>query len=121
MIRRYVLTRDVTTDECPWLVNVPQPITEGTVVYRFTKPTYGAVREFAATLDPEYDYPFFELPHDAVRPDPLEADFPRRYCKRCDYYTDHVSTAHDGLAERGLLRPPTRALPDPPNNQGAPS
>jgi hypothetical protein len=28
-----------------------------------------------------------------------------RYCKTCDFYTDHVSTAHDGLAARGLLLP----------------
>lgn len=30
-------------------------------------------------------------------------DDARRYCSRCDFYTDHVSTAHDGLAVRGLL------------------
>lgn len=29
----------------------------------------------------------------------------RRYCKQCGFYTDHVSTAHDGLAARGLLLP----------------
>lgn len=28
----------------------------------------------------------------------------RLYCGRCNSYTDHVSTAHDGLAARGLLR-----------------
>lgn len=31
------------------------------------------------------------------------AEARRRYCKLCDFYTDHVSTAHDGLAARGLL------------------
>lgn len=27
-----------------------------------------------------------------------------RYCKKCDFYTDHLSTEHDGLAARGLLQ-----------------
>lgn len=26
------------------------------------------------------------------------------FCSRCDFYTDHVSTQHDGLASRGLLK-----------------
>jgi len=63
----YRVTRDVTVAECPWLAgNGPGNIDEGTTVYKFLKPTYGAVRDFAATLDPEGDYPFFELPYDAV-------------------------------------------------------
>lgn len=37
--------------------------------------------------------------------DTPEEKAPRRYCSRCDFYTDHVSTAHDGLEARGLLRP----------------
>lgn len=59
------VTRDVTPDECWWL---GETVTAGTVVYRCTRPTYGAVREFPATLDPDGDYPFFELPWDAVEP-----------------------------------------------------
>jgi hypothetical protein len=35
---------------------------------------------------------------------PPEASTERLFCGRCDFYTDHVSTAHDGLAARGLLR-----------------
>lgn len=59
----YTVTRDVTPDECWWLSGT---VPTGAVVYRCTKPTYGAVAEFAATLDPDGDYPFFELPYDAI-------------------------------------------------------
>ena len=59
----YRVTRDVTVDECPWLDNT---VTEGTTVYEFHNATYGCVNEFAACLDPEGDYPFFELPYSAV-------------------------------------------------------
>jgi hypothetical protein len=64
--REALVTRDVTTGECPWLVNVPVPITAGMTVYHCHLPTYGAVRDFAATLDPDGGYPFFELPYDAI-------------------------------------------------------
>lgn len=61
--REYRVVRDVTTEECFWL---SETVAEGTTVYKFTKPTYGAVRDFAVTLKPDGDYPFFELPFDAV-------------------------------------------------------
>lgn len=57
----YVVTRDVTPDECWWLSDT---ITKGTTVYKYIGHTYGAVGEFPATLDG--GTPFFELPYDAV-------------------------------------------------------
>lgn len=61
---RWIVTRDVTPEEAHWL---GETITAGTTVYRCNKPTYGAVKDFAATLDPGGGYPFFELPWDAVK------------------------------------------------------
>lgn len=61
---RWVLTRDVKPDEFHWWV--PDNLTAGTKVYRCTKCTYGCVKDFAATLDPDGGYPFFELPWDAI-------------------------------------------------------
>lgn len=62
---RWIVTRDVTAEECHWL---GETIVAGTKVYRCRKPTYGCISPngFAATLDPEGGYPFFELPWDAV-------------------------------------------------------
>ena len=60
----YTLQRDVTRDECWWLP--VEVVPAGAVVYRCSKPTYGAVKDFPATFDPTGDYPFFELPHDAI-------------------------------------------------------
>lgn len=65
------VTRDVTQEEeCHWL---PRTIKAGETVYRCTKPTYGAVRDFPATLNPDGDYPFFELPWDAITLPPTDA------------------------------------------------
>lgn len=60
---RWIVTRDVTPEECWWL---GETVTAGTVVHRCARTTYGAVRDFPATLDPDGDYPFFELPWDAI-------------------------------------------------------
>lgn len=60
----YVVTRDVSQGECHWL---PEAIPAGTTVFRCAKSTYGAVRDFPATFEPDGGYPFFELPHDAVK------------------------------------------------------
>lgn len=61
----YRVVRDVTPQECWWL---SQTVAEGATVYKFTKPTYGVVTPEgqAVTLDPQGDYPFFELPRDAI-------------------------------------------------------
>jgi hypothetical protein len=59
------LVRDVTQNECPWL---DMDRRTGTVVYRCTKATYGAISwtGIACTDDPHGGYPFFELPANAV-------------------------------------------------------
>lgn len=59
----YTVTRDITQAEAPWL---GKPIAAGSIVYKCAEPTYGCVREFAATFSPEGGYPFFELPYDAL-------------------------------------------------------
>lgn len=59
----WIVTRDVTPEECWWLA---ETVAAGTIVHRCAKSTYGAVRDFPATLDPDGDYPFFELPWDAI-------------------------------------------------------
>lgn len=65
---RWLVTRDVTPAECHWLSD--ETVTAGTTVYRCNKPTYGCIGNgFAATLDPEGGYPFFELPWDAIKHD----------------------------------------------------
>lgn len=61
----FIVTRDVTVDECPWL---EADIPAGTTMYRCAGPTYGCIGPFgvAMTFDPEGDYPFFEVPAMAV-------------------------------------------------------
>lgn len=84
MTCRYVTTREVTQAECWWLT-ATLPV--GSVIYRCTRPTYGAVRDFPATLDPNGDYPFFELPHDAIQV-VLTDDDPRYVCISCRRVVD---------------------------------
>ncbi len=56
--------RDVTPAECWWLDAV---IPAGTTVFRFDKPTYGCVTPAGIAVSlVEGEYPFFELPLDAV-------------------------------------------------------
>lgn len=60
----FVVSRDVTVEECGWLA---ETIPRGTTVYCCHKPTYGCIGDgMAVTLDSEGDYPFFELPRDSV-------------------------------------------------------
>jgi hypothetical protein len=67
MAKAHILTRTVTIEECPWFSNTGfTALHKGTVVFACKVPTYGAVRQFAATLDPQGGYPFFELPYDSV-------------------------------------------------------
>lgn len=64
---RWIVTRDVTPEECWWL---GETVTAGTIVHRCARTTYGAVKDFPATLDPDGGYPFFELPWDAIEEAP---------------------------------------------------
>lgn len=61
---RYIVTREVTKDECHWLHG---PILEGTVVYAFAGQTYGVITPWGVACSKEEDtHPFFELPADAL-------------------------------------------------------
>jgi len=61
----YVLTRDVTREECRWL---DRTFKEGEKVYEYTDYTYGCIsrKGLAFTLEKDIT-PFFELPKDAVK------------------------------------------------------
>lgn len=63
----FVLTRQVTRDECEWL---RQDLPEGLLVYGCRKYLYGCIgpKGTGVTLDPDGDYPFFEVPTDALLP-----------------------------------------------------
>ncbi len=64
---RYILNRDVTTDECHWL---GKTIPKGTLVTKYTGPTYGSIdviNGVAVTLSEDgNETPFFELPYSAL-------------------------------------------------------
>jgi hypothetical protein len=61
----YILCRDVTVEECPWL---PRDFAEGEVVFPYHGATYGVITPsgVAATLV-RGETPFFEFPAAAVR------------------------------------------------------
>ena len=65
MAKQYRVIRDVSWRECPWLKS---PVSEGTIVYKFLQPTYGVVSNdgTAVCLDAEGNYPFMELPTEAL-------------------------------------------------------
>ena len=64
---KYILNRDVTTDECPWL---EETIAKGMPVTRYTGPTYGCIDVYngvAVTMsEVSNETPFFELPYSAL-------------------------------------------------------
>lgn len=58
------MTRDVTTDECPWL---DADIPAGTILYKYWGYTYGCVSPAGIALTREQsEPPFFEVPRDAI-------------------------------------------------------
>lgn len=61
----YVVTRNVTREECPWLSS---DLAEGDLIWPYTGYTYGVLSSsgVAATVEPGKT-PFFEVPVDAVR------------------------------------------------------
>lgn len=61
---KFVLTRNVTKKECPWL---DKGFKKGDEVYRYDGPTYGVISfgGIACTLE-DGKIPFFELPTDAI-------------------------------------------------------
>lgn len=58
-----VTTREITTEECPWLGN---NIPAGTFLYRYNGLTYGCITpEGTAASEEEGVTPFFEIPDDS--------------------------------------------------------
>ena len=68
--KEYLLNRDVTSHECDWL---EETIKEGTIVYRCSRPAYGCIGPggIAVTFKEDGDYPFFELPLEALTKLPI--------------------------------------------------
>lgn len=64
--RDWVLTRGVTREECPWL---SRDFKAGERVKPFNRPTYGCIGPSGTACSVDGDYPFFELPTDALTPD----------------------------------------------------
>lgn len=63
--RTGVLTRNVTKTECSWL---PNDLIKGTAVFQYIGPTWSCItpQGVAVLLDPHEEFPFFEVPINAV-------------------------------------------------------
>ena len=59
-----ILTRDVTRNECPWLL---RDIKEGESFYRYDNHTYGCIAPTGVAVTAKGCTPFFELPADALK------------------------------------------------------
>jgi len=62
-MKKFVLTRDVTTKECHWLDN---DLKKGDMVYEYTNYTYGCISPNGKAFCDETGSPFFELPLNSV-------------------------------------------------------
>lgn len=64
--QRYITTREITVEECPWLLS---DIPANAILYACVKWTYGCISPggVAMTLNSDGDYPFFEVPRNAVK------------------------------------------------------
>ncbi len=60
---RYILTRDVTQSECPWLI---RDFKNGEVVLPYEGITYGCISGDGVACSLDGSEPFFELPENAV-------------------------------------------------------
>lgn len=74
---RFVLVREVTRQECPWLKRTWQP---GDEVFEFRGATYGCITPTGVACSVDGHNPFFELPGNAlvIKPDssPVAAKLP---------------------------------------------
>lgn len=64
--QKYVITREVTQEECHWLEGGIQP---GEYWYKCLGPDYGATNTnngISLTRDPDGDYPGYEVPYTAI-------------------------------------------------------
>lgn len=62
---QFKVNRDITRKECDWL---DEDVKKGTIVFECVKHTYGCIGPsgIAVTMDSNGDYPFFELPYEAL-------------------------------------------------------
>ncbi len=67
---KYITMRDITTDECNWL---EETVKQETLVYTCSGATYGCIGPggIAVTFKSDGDYPFFELPYNALQKLPI--------------------------------------------------
>ena len=61
---KYVLTRNITPYECPWL---EEDILEGRVVEEYEGATYGCISPGGIACCYHQSGPFFELPRNALK------------------------------------------------------
>lgn len=62
----FIVNRNVTRAECPWLKD---DVSAGTEVYEYLGPTYGCISpEGTAVTVVSGETPFFELPNTALQP-----------------------------------------------------
>lgn len=65
-MKSYVLTRDVTQQECPWL---DHDLKAGMLLWEYTGYDYGVITPGGVAVSARVgDFPFFEVPRDAVLP-----------------------------------------------------
>ncbi len=65
-LKKFVLTRDLTIEECPWfdILDVTE-IKKGTTVYQFPD-LYGCSDSGMTVSFEKSKYPYFEVPLDAI-------------------------------------------------------
>jgi len=65
-VRKFELTRRVTKEECSWL---ERDYEIGETVFKCVQCTYGCIGPagMAVTKSSDGDYPFFEIPYDALK------------------------------------------------------
>lgn len=69
---KFVLSRDVTPEECDWLSRTYK---QGETVTEFLGATYGCVSNDGIACSIDGNTPFFELPYDALKPAQPKLDF----------------------------------------------
>lgn len=79
MIKQYLVIRDVTPEECPWLL---ETVPAETIVYELARPDFGCCSPggLPCTYSPEGGYPFFELPKSVLKPMEVQDGSEDPYC-----------------------------------------
>jgi hypothetical protein len=63
MARTFIVTRDVTPEECHWLTTT---IKRGHIVHEYNGCTYGCIGSGIAVTDNLNETPFYEMPRSAL-------------------------------------------------------